>query len=428
MLMGFLPWMLNSFHAITAPISWLEWPGFVKGAEISVLDTLSVAVYFGSSHTRQPLPFRISMLPYFVAASFSVLLAPAPLAAFFYPWQLVRMYVVYAAVTRACAADPRAAAGLLKGMAAGLLLEAGFAVWDRFVLGELEVAGTLTHKNGLGMMSHFVVFPYFALLLTKQRGWLPAATVLAGVVVEALSVSRAAAGLAGVAYAVIFLFSAVRQWTSRKLLIMLCGVLVVAAVTPVILISLEKRYAVEDFGDYDERAAFERAAAMMLSDHPLGVGANHFGTIAIVEGYYARAGVAPTRGSMSAQVHNVYWLIAAETGYLGLLTFILLLLRPVTVAFGCGWRHRADNRGDLLLGLGVALLVVYIHSLFEWVFILSQIQYMFALDTGLIAGVAIQLGYWRQPADLQGHHHRQRASLGVETSQSGPTRNVRRLQ
>ena len=69
--------------------------------------------------------------------------------------------------------------------------------------------------------------------------------------------------------------------------------------------SFSDRFAVEDYGDYDERAAFIRAATMMLSDHPFGVGANQFAEVAIIDGYYQKAGVAPNRGSMTAQVHNV---------------------------------------------------------------------------------------------------------------------------
>ena len=75
---------------------------------------------------------------------------------------------------------------------------------------------------------------------------------------------------------------------------------------------------------------------------------------------------------------------------------MLLLLQPLVAAFVCGWRNRGDRRGDLLLGLGVALLTVYIHAYFEWIFFTTYVQYMFAITAGLIAGLAQQLGYWRR--------------------------------
>jgi nucleoside-diphosphate-sugar epimerase len=98
------------------------------------------------------------------------------------------------------------------------------------------------------------------------------------------------------------------------------------------------------------------------SDHPLGIGANHFAVIGNIENYYARAGVKAAMMARAGNVHNFYYLTAAETGYQGLIALLLLLISPLFVAFRCGWRNLGDYRGDLLLGLGVALLTVYLHS------------------------------------------------------------------
>ena len=75
-----------------------------------------------------------------------------------------------------------------------------------------------------------------------------------------------------------------------------------------------------------------------------------------------------------------------------------MLLQPLCVALLCGWKNRGDQRGDLLIGLGVALLTVYLHGLFEWIFVLLETQYMFAINLGLIAGLSTQLGYWSRTA------------------------------
>jgi O-antigen ligase len=421
MIMGFLPWIsgliIGPFHLFLALLSWTDWLGFAKGLELTVLDAVALAVYLSLPRAPQPPPFRISMALYFVAVLLSVFQARVIEAALFYPWQLLRMYLIYAAVTRACAADPRTVRALMTGMVAGLFFETGDVIWERFALGLIQATGTAGHQNVLGMMSHFVVFPFFALLLARERGWLPAAATLAGVIVQLLTTSRATVGLAGFGYGTVFLLSAMRKWTSRKGQVLLIGTATLAVLAPVAISSFDRRFAVQDFGDYDERAAMERAAAMMLSDYPLGVGANQYVNVSMTEGYGLRAGIAQTGNSMTAHVHNVYWLVAAETGYLGLVTFVLLLLRPLTVAFLCGWRHRQDQRGDLLLGFGVALLVVYIHSFVEWAFITYEAQYMFALVLGMIAGLGQQLGYWRQPAAHRRHRNFQRQRHRVKSPQ-----------
>src|SRR6202034_922722 len=85
----------------------------------------------------------------------------------------------------------------------------------------------------------------------------------------------------------------------------------------------------------------------------------------------------------------------AETGYVGLVGLLFLLIRPLIVAFRCGWQTRGDYRGDLLIGWGVALLTVYLHSWVEWVLIPFPAQYLLSITIGLVAGNAQQLGYWR---------------------------------
>ncbi|MFZ2104390.1 MAG: hypothetical protein WAV18_03235, partial [Roseiarcus sp.] len=140
----------------------------------------------------------------------------------------------------------------------------------------------------------------------------------------------------------------------------------------------------------------------------LGVGANNFVIAANTQGYYQRAGVGWY--SYGAIVHNVYRLVAAETGYFGLIVFAMFLLNPMIAAIWCGLRNPKDVRGDLLIGLGAALLVEYLHNLVEWVFVTDPLQYPFAMDIGLVAGLAIQLGYWRQ----------KRAKSPFSLSKSGP--------
>jgi hypothetical protein len=168
-----------------------------------------------------------------------------------------------------------------------------------------------------------------------------------------------------------------------------------AVVAPVAISAIAQRGASEIEGSDSSRVDLERAASIMLRDHPLGVGADNFVLAANTGGYYIRAGV--DWSNFRATVHNLYWLTLAENGYLGLAAYVIFLLAPLTVALRCGVRHRRDIRGDLLIGLGVALLLVYMQNFEEWIFITYRVQYVFVMDVGLIAGLAIQLGYWRVP-------------------------------
>jgi O-antigen ligase len=396
MLVGFLPFVIGHYHLFMAVISWPEWPGYVYGTEITILDIIAAALYLSLPRAKGTLPFRVSMVLYFIAVLASTFQAQSGIAALFYSWQLARMFLMYAVVARACA-DQRVVPALLTGMAVALCLEACDTLYQR-AHGMFQVGGTLGHQNLLGLMSEFVVFPWLALLLAGQRGWQPVTVPFAGAVVAVMTVSRATLGLAGVGWAVLFILSALRQWTPRKALILAGGAAALTALAPVILSSFERRFGTQLTieSDYDDRAAFISATEMMLADHPFGVGANNYVVSVNSGGYNDRAGVIPQEGSENAHVHNIYLLVAAETGYIGLVTFLLMVLQLLVVAFRCGWRSRGDPRGDLLLGVGTSLLIVLIHSNFEWVAITYPMQYMLALEAGVIAGLAEQLGYWRR--------------------------------
>ena len=282
---------------------------------------------------------------------------------------------MYATVARGCS-DPRVTLAIMKGMAAALIMEAGLAFWERFELGMAQTGGS-EHQNLLGLMLHIVILPFFALLLAGRRGLLPAVVLVVGAFVILSTASRATIGLEAFGLSTVFVLSAARKWTSRKRLALIIGVIATAVVVPLAASSLEERFAAQeiDSGGTDWRAAYIKAAGMMLVDHPLGVGANYFGVTANIKGYYAKAGVPLVPGALLNNVHNAYLLTAAEIGYPGLIALLLLLSRPLIVALRCGWINAGkDYRGDLLLGLGVALLAVCLHSWVESICLALQLS------------------------------------------------------
>jgi O-antigen ligase len=367
---------------------------YTHGAEFSVLDGLALALYFSLPARRDSLPFRLAMSLYFVAVVLSTFQSPYPMATLFYVWQLARMFLIYAVVARGAAADPGIVPAILTGMAIGLFLQVPAVLWQRIVLHLSQASGTYDAQNILGLNSHFIVFPMFALFLTRHGGWFSFLVVLAGLSVELLTASRATIGIAAASYAGLFMLSALRQWTSRKALIAASGIAVAVLLVPVALLLVQQRGAGSVVSSDVERDAFQEAARAMILRHPFGVGANNYVIVANVEGFNAAAHV-PFDG-WHGIVHNVYLLVGAETGIFGLIAFLLVLVQPMIVGFLCSWRNRKDPRGDLLLGLSVALLTVAIHSLFEWVLISDLSQYPLAMEIGMVAGLAKQLGFWRQ--------------------------------
>jgi O-antigen ligase len=380
-----------------------DWPGFTKGMDVSVLDLLIVALYLSAPRPRHTLlPFKISFFVYIAAVLLSAFQAENPSATWYYVWQLLRMFMVYVVVARACT-DPHLTTALMKGLAFGFCFEAGIVAWQRFVIHYVQAPGTFAQQNMLGLATYFVIFPFFALLLSGEREWRPVAIPILGTMINIFTASRAALGLSGVGFALLFLLSAFRKWTSRKARILLASAFVLLLLSPVAYRQLTLRFDVYGAADDGGRTALNNAAQAVLSDHPLGIGANNLVAFANAQGYYERANVGYKNDNTFP--HNIYWVTSAETGYFGIIALLVFLGRPLLLALSCGWRYRQDRRGDVLLGLATSLLIVYVHSYVEWIFLTDQIQYLFAIDVGIIAGLATQLGHFGATANSPKKNH-----------------------
>lgn len=402
MAFGLLPFLAAAMPLFDIGIiSWAgEWIGFVYGLEITVVDILAVAALLSFDKGRLPLWCKLPLLFYVAAVALSILQADEPVAASFGAWQLARMYLVMVVVARACM-EPMTAIYILRGMAIGMGVHLVAVIQQRFGLGLTQAHGLFIHQNTLGMTAHLVLFPCLALLLHGYRGTLwQLATVLATLLVVVFTASRAAVGFSAMGIAMLYAIMALAGMTQRKMLFALAGVAGLAVVAPLTVASFEKRFEAVPLSEdqYDERAAFNRAASSIFSDYPLGIGSNHYVHVAKNNGYSERAGVAPSEGNRNNIVHNAYWLAAAETGYPGLLTFCLMLIVPLVCAFKVGWRERNSAEGSLLLGCGVSLLVIYGHSFFEWVIFAREVQYLLFTVMGMIFGISLRMNERRKAA------------------------------
>jgi O-antigen ligase len=395
-LIGFLPFVTNWFHLLAAPISWAGWVGYTKGLEIYVVDIVAIIILISLRGSLVRPRFIVPMSLYFTAALIATFGAAMPEAAIFYCWQLLRAFLVFLAVANVCVFEFEAVASILKGLAAAQIFECVLSIWERFGLHILQTPGTLGSQNELGIATHFVIFPFFALMLGGRRGWLPPVVVLTGLLTDALTTSRGAVvlGLAGLA--LVWVLSSLARSSGRKFGVALLGLTALVLVSPLAIASFDKRFEHSNLGmaEDTERLAFKRAASMMIADHPAGVGPNNFAFVANVGGYYNRSGPNISELGRSSNVHNLYILILAESGPLGLASYIFMMLVPFITALRYGLRAGPrdgdDPRGDILIGAGVTLLIASIHSTEEWVMIVSVLEYLIAIMFGLISALTAQ--------------------------------------
>jgi len=385
---GLFPFLVGPFHLVTAPISWPTWLGYVKGLEITVLDAFAVAFCLGSPRLRSRLPFKLALTFYMVAVVLSSFRSRIPTASVFYIWQIARMFLLYAAVARGTQ-SLRMPYALLSGMTLGMSYEAVLAASSRLA-GVVQPGGTFGHQNSLGMSTYFVLYPSFALLLAGRKGWQPVVGVFTALIVVVLTASRATMGFAAIGLLLILMLSIKRGLTARKITLALCGVLGLLVIVPAATMSLEGRFGkAAVFKTDGERNALEASASAILSDYPLGIGPNMFALVSTTDGYSRAAGL--TWRSTGSLVHNAYWLVAVETGYLGLVAYVLLLASPICYSWPYLSRRYRDLRADMLAGYWVCLVVLYLHSLYEFVLLQWVLQSLLFMAFGLVFGLSIQM-------------------------------------
>ena len=387
-LMGFLPFVLGPWHLYIAPYSTAMWSGYVKGWEVSFLDAVAIGVLFGTRPRRLSNALIVPFLAYIFAVLIAVYQAEYAKLAFSYVIQLSRAFLVFLAVSRVVVSE-RGERAVFTGLVLGLVVQAGYAIFAR-AGGALQTGGSLGHQNLLGFVSHLVLMPAFALFLAGRWKGIAIAGILSGLIVVILTASRATIAFSAVGLGLTLLLSLAVRFTGRKAMFGALGVVLLACSFPLARASLDRRFEVQKTGFFDEdkeREAFARAARAMLADYPMGVGPNHYVLVANIQGYSARAGVAWQSTSRSTNVHNTFLLVAAESGYLGLITLLFLIASALWYALSGAVRFRRQPGAEVFVGLGCGILAMSIHGLYEWMFMLFSTQYLFAVTLGLIAGL-----------------------------------------
>lgn len=386
---GLAPFVISYLHLEVSIISWAFWPGYVKGLIVSLLDSLAIAILLTTRASPGGKVLLWAYIAYLLGSAVASLFATPWMASFLFSWQLARMVLVFAAVARVTR-RPEGVRQIIGGLSAGVAFQAVFSIIQRLHV-VTQASGTLGHQNLLGLSTHFALLLSLASMLAGDRRLLPKIGVIGGGIAVILTGSRATTGLAGAGLIVLVMLSLLRHRTAFKMRVAGIGLAVLLAGAPIAYLTLEHRFAVQaDDGNYDERKAFETAARAMWTDYPMGVGANQYVVKANAGGYYARAGVAEISSSRSANVHNTYLLIGAETGYLGLASFIVLFALSIVSAIRLAWARPRGRSGEIALGAAVTLIVVALHCLYEWVFVTWVVQYLFAITLGLVAGLGAE--------------------------------------
>ncbi|QDZ08054.1 hypothetical protein FPZ24_11650 [Sphingomonas panacisoli] len=366
-------------------IGWPGWFGTVRGIAISPADALALALVMTRRPVRGNLPFWGVFAVYAVALTVSMMPASVPMASVFAVWQFARMLLLFSAIGGECF-RPDLRQGLLNGCGLGLMVQAGFVIWQK-LHGVVQAPGTMAHQNILGMLTEVSLLLLLASLLSGSRSKLQMAGIVAALIIIAGGGSRGALVLAGSGVVILMILSLARRVTPTKMTIIGAGVLALAVAAPFSLMTLNHRFGGKSvITQEDERNSFEKAAKAMAANHPFGVGANQFVLVSNRDGYAARAGVPWQVNDRSMPVHNAYLLARAETGLFGELAFILMLVLPAVRGLWFAFTNKRSPGGEIVLGAGVAMALNVVHNNFEFAAFTYNVLALLMVCMALIGG------------------------------------------
>ena len=362
-LIGLLPF-LGVTHLSLNPISYETYRGDARGLEVTLLDFVIWVLAVALPPARFASPYRRLRWIYFAVAAASMLTAPLPLFAFFGVWKLVRLYILIAVVARACE-DDTVPPLLLRGLAIGVAFEGLVALDQRYIRHFYQSLGTFPHPNSLAMACNLVAPIAFSVVLFRERQRAALVALAGGALCVILALSRGGMAMFALAMVIVFAGSAARGITGRKFAVALAGLGALLVAAFFYASTLINRFENAPKESAESRILFKRAAAAMLADHPFGIGMNQFSWVLEHLGYAQRIGIPGY--DASGIVHNIYWLTAAELGYVGLVAYLMLLWAPLATALFYAALARPDDiRGHVLLGCAAGFLVTYAQGTLEW--------------------------------------------------------------
>ncbi len=356
------------------------------GLTVTLVDVVAVALFFALPFEGRLGPYWKTRFVYLGIAALSVINTEVPIYTWFAVWKLVRAYFYLSVAARVCA-QPRLAPWLLNGLGAGILYSAVIAAYQRYVLHWYQSMAHFPHQNTLGMAANLVFPIALALLLQGKRWKLALAVLVAAAFCVVLTLSRGALMMLVIACALVFVGSFLRGVTWHKGRVAGAFSLGAALVVAKGWDTIVARFSQAPRQSEMARERFNEAASMMLSDHPFGVGLNQYSYVLSHDGYAQAVKLAAV--DRDGLAHHIYWLTAAELGWIGVLAYVAVLAVPLALAIhGAAVARRDDVRGDVLLGCAVALAVMYIHGTAEWVARQMPTTYLFWAIAAIIWGLA----------------------------------------
>jgi O-antigen ligase len=363
--------------------------GESRGFEITSVDLLCLALALAQRRrgARPATTHRlvVQRALYLAVVVVSALAGQDSFRSAFSVWKLLRMYCCYS-VLAGVFQDLELANAALLGLAYGVISQGGQALWQKYAYHAVRVVGSQSHPNSLAMIVNFVTPVAFALLLQGGRSRLLVLVYALAAMCNVFSLCRGGMMMFLLASGLVVAMSFRRRVNARKVRIV--ASLIVGGIAAVLksLDTIVKRFTEAPKESELARKLFNLAARAMADEHPFGVGINMYAYVLDHGGYADRFSIEP--GDRNGIAHHIYWLTAAETGYVGCALYVLLL--GSVLAGALKLIREPGPVGEIAVGIAAGLVVTYTQGTAEWIARQTNMSYLFWLFAAMISAFQAQ--------------------------------------
>jgi hypothetical protein len=372
-------WHINKLTLMVHSIE--EYRGATKGFELSLLDVVAGALLIALGRRPDRMwrwfpPGTLLYLFYIVMSYISIFAAPNELYVNMAAWRFLEQIVIFVAAFNYLR-DEDDLRLVLRAVAATLCFQAVVALKMKYVNHVYQVYGWFEHQNALAMWAYMCGLPLLAAALgpcsRRDLRWCFVGYCASAVIVEA-ALARASllAFILGTVCVVVF------SWRDRLTVRRVAIPAVLALVTAVGLLfalpTLIHRFAEPRNKESAElRAMLVKSSKLMLADSPIGIGWNNFAIVinkpyrygAPIDEWTESRGMRVNESEAKPQPESHYWLLLAENGYPGLLSWLLFISVTTWWCLRAGKQWKGTLAGAFLAGLTIALIITYAHSTVE---------------------------------------------------------------
>ena len=393
--------------------SWELYRGHTKGFEANWIEVLGIAIIIASYKNRlRALPWKLFgpgvgiYCLYAVACMLSIFSAHDRGFACMAALKFTKAVIMFMAGFHFLR-DETDISWVLRTMAGGQIFYVLLGLKMRYVDHVYQVQGWFEHQNPMSIWCYMNGIPLLAAALYKKTCTRDFMLYISGVVAAAvcilLSVSRGGLGAFTAGCAGVLAVMCLRSPASRVFLVTVGCVVAALLASAFAMNSLHARInevaETSDNNEYDLRDILVQQSNAMLHNSFVGIGWNNFGVMnsrpegdkysKILEDWDESRGFHIIDDNYNANplTESLYWLILAENGYPGFVTYFMFLAATLWFAAHSAWRFR-DNLWGVFAGAQVAAFgLCYAHGKVERILTQTKNLSFWLLMAGLVAAI-----------------------------------------